>query len=104
MEVACSVYKSYVFILIMQGRVEHIIMSSEKFKDASLGIWDSCSSLQLNNTFLSPLFGPRNAENPQDRIEHFSFSGGKLPAVSVSSHFLPFKNIAWHCLILAIPA
>lgn len=42
MEVACSVYKSYVFILIMQGRVEHIIMSSEKFKDASLGIWDSC--------------------------------------------------------------
>lgn len=96
MEVACSVYKSYDFIRIMRGRAEHIVTSSEKFKDASLGIWDSCWSLQM--LFFLPLFGLWNAENPQDRTEHFSFFGGKLPAVSVSRHFLPLKNIAWHCL------
>lgn len=84
----------------MWGRAECIIKSSEKFKGASLGIWVSFS-VDLCNLilfFFLLFFVLWRAGNLQDRTENFSFSGGKLPAASILSHFLPVKNIAWYCL------
>lgn len=78
MEVTCSVYKSYVFIWIKQGRAERLIKSSEKFKDASLGIWGSFS-VDLSNLillfFLLPFWSLEGWEPPgQDRS--FQLFGG----------------------------
>lgn len=100
MEVAHSVYKSYVFMWIVRARAECIIKSSQKFKDAWLGIWGSFSVDLCNLILLFFLlfFGLWRAENLQDRTENFSFFEGKLPVDSISSRFLPFKNVAWYCL------
>lgn len=78
----------------MWGKAECIIKSSEKFKDASLGIWasfsvDLCNLILL---FFLLFFGLWSAKNQKDRSEHFRFFLGQAASILYFKAFLTFQE------------